>query len=225
MFNDRKMKNREYSRREYFEANERATLNPLPDSEFTLKYTKTRTVGSNYHVYIDTHQYSVPHEYVNKIVSVVYDKETVEIYDMQFNRIALHKRSFKRYGYTTIQEHMPPNHLAYEYQKGSKNAAYYLFRASKCGPAVEEVIRMILRKSLCVQQAYKSCEAVLQLQKEDYEGFLRACEYAVENLETANHRIIHTIMTNKTYLKKKLKEEADEQFIHSNLRGPKAYNQ
>ena len=69
-FNDRKMKNREYSRREFFELNEKSTLHELPDTEFSIKYNKECVVGSNYHIFINTHQYSVPYEYVKKKVIV-----------------------------------------------------------------------------------------------------------------------------------------------------------
>lgn len=76
-FNDRKMNNRDYSRREYFELNEKSTLHDLPETKFTIKYIKDCTVGSNSHIYINTHEYSVPYEYVRKSVSVVYDRKYV----------------------------------------------------------------------------------------------------------------------------------------------------
>ena len=223
-FNDRKMKNREYSRREYFELNEKDTLHELPQTEFTIKYNKECIVGSNYHVFVNTHQYSVPYEYVNKYVSIVYDQFTVEIYDSSYNRIALHKRSFRRYGYTTNKDHMPPNHLAFEYEKGNKNAAYYLYRARRTNPYAEEVLKIVLNNAACVEQSYNSCEAILQLAKQDEEGFRQACQYIVDKqIHATNAKIIKSIMTNRTYLLSEQNIEETEQPIHSNLRGKNAY--
>ena len=218
------MKNKEYSRREYFEQNELNTLHMLPPTEFTIKYTKSCVVGSNYHIYVNTHQYSVPYEYVKKPVNVVYDKTTVEVYDSQHNRIAIHKRSFKRYGYTTNHDHMPPNHLAYEYEKGKKNAAYYLYRASKIDQATVDVLKLVIRNAACVEQSYKSCEAILQLYKVDETGFKEACKYVLKHLKVANSGIIKSIMTNRTYLKENSKQDEFEQPIHDNLRGKDAFN-
>lgn len=223
-FNDRKMKNRDYSRREYFELNEKSTLHDLPETEFTIKYTKDCIVGSNYHIYINTHQYSVPYEYVRKSVSVVYDQFTVEIYNSSYNRIALHKRSFRKYGYTTNKDHMPPNHLAYESEKGNRNAAYYLYRARQIEPSVEEVLRIVLDKAVCVEQCYNSCEAILQLAKHDMESFIQACKYVTDRkMSTANARIIKSIMLNRSYLLPKRDTDEQAQPLHDNLRGKEAF--
>ena len=218
-FNDRKMKNREYSRREYFELNEKNTLHPLPHTEYTIRYTKNCVVGSNYHVFVNTHQYSVPYEYVKKTVMVVYDRETVEIYDAVHNRVAVHKRSFRKYGYTTNQLHMPPNHLAYEYEKGKKNAAYYLYRAGKIDESVVIVLKEVMNNAVCVEQSYRSCEAILKLEKENTENFIRSCKYALHHLPVVNCQIIRNIMTSKSYMMDTREKEAAQQPIHSNLRG------
>ena len=221
-FNDRPMQNKEYSRRQFFELNEKDALSPLPDTVFSVKYTKFSKVANNYHIYISTHQYSVPYSFVNQRVSIVYDKDTVEIYDMNYNRIALHKRSFRQYGYTTIKEHMPPNHMAYEYHKGEKNAEHYLYRASKIDSSCEAIIQKVLNHALRVEQAYKSCEAILQLHKLEPTSFIDACKYADKNMMIVNYKIIKLIMKNRSY-SKLLQQKISEQIVHENLRGSKGF--
>jgi len=220
--NDRKMKDKEYSRREFFDQNEQQSLSPLPSSQFSLKYTKMCKVGGNYHVYVSTHQYSIPYEYVNQKVSIVYDQETVEIYDSVYTRIALHKRSFRRYGYTTIKDHMPPNHIAYEYHKNQKNAAYYLYRAGKIDESVKDVLQIVFDNAACIEQSYSSCEAILQLYKLDPESFLATCKYAKTNLKSINYKIIKQIMNTKVYTDP-FKTLLETQIIHANLRGKEGY--
>ena len=64
----------------------------------------------NYHVILgeDKHQYSVPHRYIGQTTKIIYDEHNVEIY-IGFQRIALHKRDYRKHGYTTLPEHMPPS--------------------------------------------------------------------------------------------------------------------
>ena len=88
-------------------------------------------INTTYHFQVDKIRfYSVPYQYVGKKAKVVYDAETVEVW-VDFVRIAAHKRLYTE-GYSTIAEHMPPNHLAYLKSKDI-TAAYLLSKASLIG--------------------------------------------------------------------------------------------
>ena len=221
--NTRKMKNKKFSRLYYFEENEKPTLSPLPSRPFVLKYTKTSKVGSNYHIYLNTHQYSVPYNYVNQDVTIIYDKETVEIYNLKFERIAIHKRSYKRFCYSTNKSHMPTNHLKYEDRKKTRNALFYLDKAKGIDPSVEIVLHIVLENAVVNEQAFNSCEAILQLHKLDPKAFILTCKYVETNLKIVNYKIINQIMNNKIYLKDKNTTESNNQIIHKNLRGKDEY--
>lgn len=222
-FNNRKMKEHNYSRREYFESNEKGCLNPLPETRFSLRYTRTCKVGSNYHIYISTHQYSVPYEYVNKQVTAVFDKENVEIYDADYVRIAVHKRSFKRYGYTTEPGHMPEAHLAYQLCKDQKNAAYYLQRAKHAGANTESYVNKLLENYRYIEHAYRSCEALLQLGLKYGDHVLeQACELALAAPVT-NYNVVKTIIETKAYKSIQQESTSSSDINHENLRGPKEY--
>ena len=222
-FNDRQMQGKDYSRAEYFETNEKQYLEPLPDTLFKLKYTKRCKVGSNYHIYINTHQYSIPYEYVNKEITAIYDIDTVEIYDMQFLRIAVHKRSLVRYGYTTIKDHMPPAHQAYEKRKGVKNAVTYLSRAETIDSSVKDVLQMILDSTNYLEQAYNSCESILQLNKLHSEELILSCRYIIDNnIAISRYSSLKKVLDTKIYNKKIINAIAD-QFKHANLRGEKEF--
>ncbi len=217
-FNNRQMQHHDHSRFDYFNANEKGYLNPLPSNPFKLKYTKRCKISSNYHFYINTHQYSVPYEYVNKEVIIIYDVETVEVYDTNFSRITSHKRSHKKYGYTTNIEHMPERHKAYEKSKGLKDTTSYLEKAESISPLLKQVIEHIINNGACIEQAYTSCELILQLYKIHPDELIPACEYAINNLKQINFSIIKQIITNKIYLKREV-DIISHQIIHSNLRG------
>lgn len=161
MFNDRVTSGSQRSRRQIFESEEKPFLKPLPAQPFTFKYEKKVVINNRYHVQVDKyHFYSVPYQYVGHEAKVSYDSETVEVW-VDFQRIAVHKRSFS-HGYSTMAEHMPENHREYTRSK-SYNAAYYLKAASGIGPATRQTMQSLLDRVPFVSQAYRSCSGVLRL--------------------------------------------------------------
>lgn len=221
--NNRKMKEKEFSRKYYFDKEEKIRLQSLPADPFILKYTRMAKVGPNYHVNIDTHRYSVPYEYVNKEVNIVYTKDTVEIYNSFLERIAIHERSYKKFKFTTNKLHMPPNHKIYEAFKKHKNRQYFLEEAEKIDDSVVAIIRQIFNNAACEEQANTSCEALLQLYNLDNNSFILSCQYAERHLLKVNYKIIHQVMVNNIYMKDYNKTDNNMQINHANLRGKKEY--
>ncbi len=101
-------------------------------------------VQKNYHVTLgqDWHHYSVPYRYIGKEVRIIYDTEVVEVYD-GLNRIALHKRNYRKHGYTTTDNHRPGKHLRFKQSMGW-DQKYFLERADKIGPNYKKVVEHIL---------------------------------------------------------------------------------
>ena len=177
LFNSRPRKNRNYSRREQYDNDERPYMLPLPPKPFLLKYTKEITINSTYHFQVDrNHFYSVPYQHIGKKAKVVYDAEHIEVW-IGLDRIASHDRTYTD-GYTTLDEHMPEKHLAYKRSK-EINAAYLLSKAGHIGPNTKASIENMLNSALFVQQAYRSCQGVLRL----------AVRYGAARLEAACRRI------------------------------------
>ena len=155
------MKGRTYSRRQKFETEELPYLLPLPVEPYRFKYEKKIKINGTYHFQVDrNHFYSVPCQYVGKEAKVVYDAETVEVW-VEMKRVATHRRMWTE-GYTTVPEHMPEKHRAYEQSK-EYNAAYFQKKARQIGPQTAAVIDNILASALFVQQSYRSCQGVLRL--------------------------------------------------------------
>lgn len=138
---------------------------------------------------------------------MVYDAETVEVW-VDFNRIATHRRSYIG-GYTTVAEHMPPNHQAYMKSK-EINAAYLQSKASQIGPHTRASIDCILQSAIFVQQSYHSCQGVLRL----------AVRYGPERVEAACQRI--ELKTASTYkrIEAILKSNLDELPLQSSDMAP-----
>jgi transposase len=222
LFHARPFKNKEGSRRQWFESEEKQTLKELPATRYEIKYVTYSKVQRNYHVILgeDRHQYSVPYTLIGKRLKVIYTSDTVEVYD-GLNRIAIHKRSYKKNAYTTLAEHMPASHQHIAQQRGWDDE-YFLRQASYIGQAVQQVVKKILESRVFYEQTYNSCLGILRLAK----------QYGNQRLEAACQRALTS--SNVKYgmvaniLKNHLDEISPDQSTpdipkHEQIRGPQTY--
>jgi hypothetical protein len=194
---------------------------PLPEHRYEIKYQSMATVGQNGHVQLskDKHYYSVPYQYIRKKVKILYTTTTVEIYH-KYNRIAVHKRSFKPYNYTTLTEHLATTH---QFMTEWTPQRFINWGASIDEP-VKEFVNRLLEQKLHPEQAYKSCLGVLSFAKKVGNHRLSdACKRAID-YNIYNYKIIQTIL--QKGLDKVNEQEEDDLLLpfHTNIRGNKYYN-
>ena len=220
---ERTIQKKEANRFTRFMEQERPYLQALPPEPYLMRHSASYKVQKNYHVILgeDWHQYSVPFAYIGKQVMVTYDTDTVEIF-CQHNRIALHPRSYKRHGYTTITEHMPQGHQLYQEQKGW-DAEYFLSQAEKVGSSTTLYIQAMLSSKRFTEQTYNACLGLLRLSRSyGSERMEAACSRALKG-RTYNYRTIHNILSASL---DKLQDPPPDLFSlpsHDNLRGPNAF--
>ena len=134
-------------------------------------------------------------------------------------RVAAHARSYVRFGYTTLPEHLPAAHRAHlEWSPGR------LIRwGEKHGAACGEVIRRILSSRPHPEQGYRACLGLLRLERQH--GALRleaACARALL-LGSATYQTVASILKRRTEtlpITAKAEWASPE---HAHLRGPKYY--
>lgn len=185
------------SRIDIFEAEEKPTLGELPRTPYRFRYRKEVKLTGSYHVEIEKHKYSVPYQYVGQQVIVTWDIDTVEIYAGN-TRIATHPRKMTK-GYSTVDSHMPPNHLEYKHGQGC-NAAYFLEEAEVIGPYTKIVVDKLLKKNRHVEQSYQSCHGILALKR----------TYGKERLEHACERLKDISSVTYTNVKNILENNLDQ---------------
>ena len=169
-FNHKPFQKREGSRAACF-AEEKLFLLPLPATPFELAVWKVATVQYNYHISVERMNYSVPYEYIKQQVDVRLTRTTVEIF-FAGTRIASHLRLHGRPNqYSTVEDHMPPDHQAYLQWKGERFVRW----AEQIGQHTAAVVRLFLSAHKVEQQGYKSCMALLKL----------ADRYSAQRLESA----------------------------------------
>jgi transposase len=219
--NDRPMQKHGQSRRQIFIAEEKMHLGVLPETEFVQKLSTTVKVQRNYHITITSEKqsYSVPYQYIGKHVRVIYDTDHVEIYYIH-ERIAVHQRSYRKASYTTESAHMPSAHQKVR----GWNEEYFLQKATEVGSNTAEAIQHILSQRIFIEQTYKSCLGVLQLQ----------VRYGTARLEAACGRALTGPRINYRTIRDILQRGLDRAIpnvdlfacslpIHENLRGAESY--
>jgi transposase len=176
LYNQARFSNRDGSRQQVFEQEEKHLLGVLPIDRYEIKQFKELTVMKTGHVQLseDKHYYSVPYRYIGRKVKLIYSASQVSVYYNK-ERIAWHKRSFKRYGYTTVKEHMPSTHQFVS----DWNPEKFITWAGTIAPVVKDYIIQVLESTAYPEQAYKSCVGILSREKiVGTERFIKAIERA-----------------------------------------------
>ena len=215
--NQRQFRKLEGSRKSLYESLDKPALQPLPARAYEYALWKKVRVNIDYHIEIERHYYSVPHQLVKKQLDARYTQNTVEIFHKN-SRVASHKRSFKKGGYTTVKEHMPKSHR--EYAEWTPERLVHW--AAKAGPNTAELIRTIMAKKVHPQQGFRPCLGVMRLGK--HYGSVRlekACQRALR-LGASSYKSIESILKNnldRQPLPDTEQEEERQIPEHENVRG------
>lgn len=216
--NDTPLTGKDYSRTSRH-ATEVLSLHPLAEKRYEMRKIKQATVMKNGHVLLteDQHYYSVPYELIGKKLKLQYSRSQVELY-LDYQLVASHKRIRSPHNYTTVAEHMPPQHRFLT----EWSPAFFLEKARHISPEVEYYIRQVLEKKQHPEQAYKSCQGILSFVKRAGNvRLIKACKRASE-IGYYNYKIIEDI------LKKGLDRYEEEPTTinmpaHENIRGGDYY--
>jgi transposase len=218
--NDRPFRKLPGCRREHFEQIDRAALSPLPVEAYVYAEWKKARVHIDYHIAVDGHYYSVPHGLIKKEVEVRITRHTVECL-YRGNRVASHRRSYRKGGHTTVATHMPEAHR----EAGEWSPGRLINWAAKTGPATEKLIRSVLGSRKHPQQAYRACLGILRLGKAYGDKRLEAACQRALLLGSCRYKSIESILKHR--LDEKPLEQQQELSLpesHDNIRGPAYYH-
>jgi transposase len=185
-----KVRKLEATRERLFEEVDRPALKPLPMAPFEFAEWKTARVHPDYHVEVDRHYYSVPHQYVHEKVEVRFSEKTVEIF-RKGQRIAAHVRGVIPGQHTTLKEHRPEKH-----QDLAWTSSLMVDKGREVGSATAEVLQRIMEDRKHPELGYRSCLGVLRLGKRySNERLEAACRRAV-TMKVCSYRSIKSILEN-----------------------------
>jgi hypothetical protein len=220
-YNNYEMKQLGISRFRHFLDNEKAYLSPLPTQGYELKEYKKAKVQKMGFVYLhqDKNYYSVPFRYIGQQVEVQYDSQDVEVY-YKSERIASHKRNYKRGVYTKKDDHLSSSHKFYK----DWSPSFFINWAKKSGDNVAAYTEKLLKQNSYPEIAYKQCLGIINLGKEhSVERLDKACELAINQYKCGYH-IIKNILVNKMDMEDDNLRIKPHIAKHINIRGSKFYS-
>ena len=222
LLNDKPFQKLDGSRRSWFERLDRPAMRALPPAPFEYaEFKRARISRLDYHVEFNRHYYSVPHALVGQEVELRVTQSTVEVL-FRNRRIASHRRSFQRGGYTTVPEHMPASHRAHREWTPQR----LIHWAGTIGTATQTVVTHILETKAHPEQGYRACLGMLALER----------KYSRQRLEAACARAVQIRALSRksvlSILESGLDREPLQQSLeidaalpsHPNVRGSKYYH-
>jgi transposase len=172
-----------------FAALDAPTLKPLPATAMVLAQFKPARVNIDYHVALEGHYYSVPHQHVGAAVELRITASTLEVL-LRRQRIAAHARSAKVGGFTTVPEHMPASHRAHLQWTPAKLIAW----GERIGTATAGVVRWQMAHRAHPEQGYRSCLGLMRLAREYGDERLEAACARAQSIRAPNYRSVKSIL-------------------------------
>ena len=208
------------SRQHLFETIERPAMQPLPPEPFVHADWRKATVGLDYHVRLEGHHYSVPHELIRQKLWARLTASTVEIF-RGGKRVACHRRAAPGdMGATTLNDHMPASHRRH----AEVTPQMLRERAARIGPATAILVDVVLRDRPHPEQGFRSCLGILRLARSHgAERLEAACDRALAiNARTLTS--VKSILHNRLDGRRPVQPPEAPPIPHANIRGPQFFH-
>ncbi len=217
--NQRPFRKREGTRASLYATLDRPALQPLPAERYVMADWKTVRANIDYHVEVDRHYYSVPHQLVGETLEACSTTTTVEIFHCG-KRVASHVRSFAAYHHSTQHEHMPKSHQAHLEWTPSRLIDW----GQNVGEATGQLIRNILESKPHPEIGYRACLGIQSLAKLFSPTRLEAaCRRALE-AQAYSYQSVKSILQRGLDRQASFTAEAERSSPeHENLRGSDYY--
>lgn len=217
--NTRPMRRLKKSRREVFESLDRPSALPLPVRPYEYAEWLKAKVGFNYHIDVDEHSYSVPFQLLHEKLDIRLTAATIEAF-RKGERVAAHARSYVKGQYTTLREHMPPEHRAY----AEWNPSRFIKWAGKTGTATAQLVEKVLAGRTYPEQAYKACMGIINLGRHYEPERVEAAAARALKYNACSYRSLKAILASGLD-KQPDRQEAGQMSLplHQNIRGKEYY--
>ena len=208
------------SRQHLFDMLDRPAMQPLPPEPFVHADWRRATVGADYHVRLEGHHYSVPHELIRQQLWARLTASTVEIF-RSGKRVACHRRAAPGdMGATTLNDHRPASHRRH----AEVTPRMLRERAARIGPATAILVDVILRDRPHPEQGYRSCLGILRLARShSAERLEAACERALA-INARTMTSVKSILQNRLDGRRPDRPPEAPPIAHANIRGPQFFH-
>ena len=219
-YEDRVSRHLGASRQQLFETVDRPAMQPLPPEPFVHADWRRATVGIDYHVRLEGHHYSVPHDLIRQKLWARLTAGSVEIFRAG-KRVACHRRAAPGdMGATTLNDHRPASHRRHAETTLEKLRE----GAARIGPATAILIDVILRDRPHPEQGFRSCLGILRLSRSYGPDRLEAaCDRALA-INTRTMASVKSILINRLDGRPPDRPPEASPITHANIRGAKFFH-
>jgi transposase len=177
-------------------------------------------VNIDYHIEVERHYYSVPHQLIHKEVEARTTAATVEIL-FKGSRVWTHVRGLMPGRYTTVTEHMPKSHQQHIEWTPSRIISW----AATVGPHTAAMVQKIMESRPHPEHGFRSCLGIMRMGK----------KYGLDRVEAAcarsyavgaySYKSVESILKNGLD-RQPLKASGQMSLVidHENVRGPGYYH-
>lgn len=202
------------SRRDLFEQLDRPALRPLPASPYEYADWLERRVGLDYHVEVERHYYSVPHQLLKKTLWARITSRTVEVFH-DGQRVASHIRSAGNRRHTTVAAHMPASHRRY----AGLTPAELRRKAGKIGPNTAALVDLILQAKTHPEQGFRACVGIVDLARPHGRDALEAACLRAREIGGLSYSSVKSILQNNLHRRRPETPAEGPAITHPNIRG------
>jgi len=187
-----------------FTETERHLLKPLPDRPPECAQWAQVKLHGDCHVRFANCLYSAPFRLIGKILWLKATGEIVRIF-LEYQLVACHPRLTRPGSRSTVEDHLPPNALAYK----MRDPQWCLKQARSIGPCCTELIKTLFADK--VLDNLRAAQGIIRL----------GDKYGAQRLEAAARRALFfdnpRYQTVKTILNKGLDQQPDQQSLFGSL--------
>ena len=207
------------SRRDLFERLDKPALKPLPVEPYVYAQWKLCRAGLDYHVDLERHYYSVPHQLLKQKLWARITVRTIEIFH-KGQRVASHVRSSGNRQHSTHHDHMPAHHRFRDNWTPEKIRR----QAARIGSNTETFVEVVMRQRKHPEQGYRTCMGVLRLAKTfGRERLEAACDRAL-TINAHSYTSLHSILKNGLDRKPRTRATEEPAITHPNIRGSQYFH-
>jgi transposase len=206
------------SRASTFLAIDQPALGALPGSRYEFARYKPVKVHIDYHVEVEGHFYSVPHALVGQQLDVRITALGIECLH-RGQRVAVHVRSSKQGGFTTVTEHLPAAHRAHLEWTPSRLISW----GQRIGVATAEVVTRIMAENKHPEHGYRRCLGLLGLARKYGDSRVEAACHVALQIGAFRYSTVRDILKNNRDRTSTTAAADWTSPTHENVRGPGYY--
>ena len=207
------------SRLSVFQSLDKPAALPLPVQRYIYAEVVKARVNIDYHVALDDHFYSVPFQLRGEQIRARMTAMAVEILHKN-RRIHTHARSYRKWDFTTVLEHMPRAHRAHVEWTPSRIIDW----AAKTGPNTAALVKAIISERAHPEQGYRAALGIIRLGSRYGKDRLEAAAGRALSFGAHRYRYVKSILERQLDRSVPLSPPKSAPIVHENIRGGNYYN-